>query len=87
MVQLSAIGAALVCWSACICSTLCGSETWIGVTNSSMILAAVSVFLIERQFLKAAVWTAVASLLSYFGVIHAYVLTAAGVQNRFGFGA
>ena len=41
----------------------------------------------RRQFLKAAAWTAVASVLSFFGVIHAYVLTASGVQNRFGLGA
>jgi AGZA family xanthine/uracil permease-like MFS transporter len=45
------------------------------------------VFIVERQFLKAAVWTAVAAALSFFGVIHAYLLTPAGVQNRFGFGA
>jgi len=58
-----------------------------GFMITCMLLSAMMVFVIERQFLKAAVWTAVASLLSYFGVIHAYVLTAAGVQNRFGFGA
>jgi AGZA family xanthine/uracil permease-like MFS transporter len=58
-----------------------------GFMLTCMILAAMMVFMVERQFLKAAIWTTVAALLSYCGVIHAYVLTPAGVQNRFGFGA
>jgi AGZA family xanthine/uracil permease-like MFS transporter len=58
-----------------------------GFMLTCMILAAMMVFVVERQFLKAAIWTAAASLLSFFGVIHAYVLTPAGVQNKFGFGA
>ncbi len=37
-----------------------------------MILAAVSVFLIERQFLKASLWSLAASGLSFFGVIHSF---------------
>jgi len=45
------------------------------------------VFVIERQFLKAALWAVVAAMLAYFGLIHAYDLTPAGVQNRFGPGA
>jgi len=52
-----------------------------------MILSAMMVFVVEREFFKAALWTATAAVLSFFGVIHAYVLTPAGVQNRFGFGA
>ncbi len=52
-----------------------------------MILSAMMVFVVERQFFKAALWTAAAAVLSFFGVIHAYVLTPAGVQNTFGFGA
>jgi AGZA family xanthine/uracil permease-like MFS transporter len=58
-----------------------------GFMLTCMILSAMLVFVIERQFLKAALWTAVAALLSFFGVIHAYELTPAGVQNRFGAGA
>ena len=58
-----------------------------GFMITCMLLSAMMVFVIERQFLKAAAWTAVAAALSYFGVIHAYVLTAGGVQNRFGPGA
>lgn len=58
-----------------------------GFMLTCMILAAMMVFVVERHFLKAALWMATASVLSFFGVIHAYVLTPAGVQNRFGFGA
>lgn len=58
-----------------------------GFMISCMVLSAMMVHVVERQFFKAAIWTATAALLSFFGVIHAYVLTPAGVQNRFGFGA
>lgn len=58
-----------------------------GFMLSCMVLAAIMVFVVERQFLKAAVWTAVAAGLSFFGLIHAFELTPAGVQNRFGPGA
>lgn len=50
-------------------------------------LAAIMVFVIERQFLVAAAWAAVTAALAFFGVIHAYRLTPAGVQNFFGPGA
>ena len=55
-----------------------------GFLLSSMVLAAILVFVVEREFLKAAGWTLTASLLSMVGLIHAYDLTAAGVQNKFG---
>ena len=58
-----------------------------GFMLSGMILSAMMVFVVEREFFKAALWTATAALLSFFGVIHAYVLTPAGMQNRFGAGA
>jgi len=58
-----------------------------GFMLSCMILSAMMVFVIEREFLKAALWTATAALFSYVGVIHAYVLTPTGVRNNFGFGA
>jgi len=58
-----------------------------GFMLTCMLLSAMMVFVVERQFLKAAVWTSAAALLSFFGFIHAYDLTPAGVQNRFGFGA
>jgi AGZA family xanthine/uracil permease-like MFS transporter len=49
-----------------------------------MVLAAILVFVIEREFLKAAWWTATAAVLSMIGLIHAYDLTPSGVQNSFG---
>jgi AGZA family xanthine/uracil permease-like MFS transporter len=58
-----------------------------GFMLTCMILSAMMVFVVERQFFKAALWTATAAVLSFFGVIHAYILTPAGVQNKFGFGA
>ena len=58
-----------------------------GFMISCMILSAMMVYVVEREFLKAAIWTGAASLLSFFGIIHAYTLTPTGVQNRFAFGA
>jgi AGZA family xanthine/uracil permease-like MFS transporter len=49
-----------------------------------MILAAIGVALIERQFFKAAAWAIAAALLSASGVIHAYELTPGGITSRFG---
>lgn len=43
-----------------------------GFIFTSMILAAISVFLIEKDFLKASLWSAAGALLAFFGVIHAY---------------
>jgi AGZA family xanthine/uracil permease-like MFS transporter len=56
------------------------SDVWIhgafaleqGSIFTSTILAAVTVTVIERQFLQAAVWCAIAALLSYSGLIHSY---------------
>jgi len=58
-----------------------------GFIFTSMILAAMSVHVIERNYWKASLWSFSAAVLSYFGIIHAYTLTAAGVTNRFGLGA
>ena len=55
-----------------------------GFIVSSMVLAATMVYVIDRQFHKAAAWMAVAAVLSMVGVIHAYDLTAEGLHNRFG---
>jgi AGZA family xanthine/uracil permease-like MFS transporter len=55
-----------------------------GFIFSSMILAAIGVALIEREFFRAAAWSATAALLSAFGIIHAYDLTAGGITSRFG---
>lgn len=56
-----------------------------GFIFSSMILAAIGVFLIERKFAKAAFWSLAAALFSALGIIHAYELTPGGVNTRFGF--
>jgi AGZA family xanthine/uracil permease-like MFS transporter len=58
-----------------------------GFILTSMVLAALLVHGIEHQYLKAAVWASIAAVLSLTGVIHAFDLTPAGVQNRFGFWA
>jgi AGZA family xanthine/uracil permease-like MFS transporter len=55
-----------------------------GFIFSSMIFAAIGVFLIEKEFFRAAWWAFAAALLSSVGVIHAYELTPGGVVSRFG---
>ena len=56
-----------------------------GFLLTSMIFAAVLVFMIDHKFLKAGQWCFAASLLSFTGFIHAYRLTAdGGLQNKFG---
>jgi AGZA family xanthine/uracil permease-like MFS transporter len=49
-----------------------------------MILSAIGVALIEREFVKAGLWSVVAALFSAAGIIHAYELTPGGVTSRFG---
>ena len=56
-----------------------------GFIFTSMILAAIGVALIERQFARAATWALAAALLSSFGIIHAYDVTPGGITSRFGF--
>lgn len=55
-----------------------------GFILTSMILAAVTVMLIERRCAAAAAWAFAAAGLSATGVIHAWQLSATGVGNRFG---
>lgn len=58
-----------------------------GALLVSMIWAAALVWMIERRFLRAAAWMLAAAVLSCFGVIHAYNLTAQGIENRLGWWA
>jgi adenine/guanine/hypoxanthine permease len=58
-----------------------------GFLLSSMALAAILVFIVEKQFLKAAAWTFVAAVLSAIGLIHAYHLTPGGLRSNFDFPA
>lgn len=55
-----------------------------GFIFSSMILSAIGVALIEREFVRAGLWSVVAALFSATGIIHAYELTPGGVTSRFG---
>lgn len=57
-----------------------------GFIFSAMILAAVTVFIIERQFLQAAYWTLAAALLSWFGFMHSYSWTISDTVVHLGFG-
>jgi AGZA family xanthine/uracil permease-like MFS transporter len=50
----------------------------------SMIWAAALVWIVERNFLRAAAWMLVAAALSSFGLIHAYRLSAQGIENLLG---
>ena len=56
-----------------------------GFIFTSMILAAIGVFLIERDFFRAAFWSLAAASFAAVGIIHAYELTPGGVATRFGF--
>lgn len=58
-----------------------------GFMLTCMVFSAVFVFVIERDFVKAALWMLAGSVMSFFGIIHAFTLTATGIQNKFGFGA
>jgi AGZA family xanthine/uracil permease-like MFS transporter len=58
-----------------------------GYMLTCMVFSAVMVFVIGRQFLKAALWMLAGAGMSFVGLIHAYTLTPGGVENRFGFGA
>ncbi len=55
-----------------------------GFILTAMVLSAILAFIIDRDFLKASAWTLAAAILSAIGLIHAYELTAQGVQNKFG---
>ncbi len=54
-----------------------------GFLLTSMVLAAILAFVIDRQFKKAAAWTFAAAALSAVGLIHAYDLTGNDLYNRF----
>ena len=56
-----------------------------GFMFTCTIWAAMSVHIIDRDFRKAAIWSFIAVLLSFFGLIHAYELTPMGTAYHFGF--
>jgi AGZA family xanthine/uracil permease-like MFS transporter len=51
---------------------------------TSMLWAAALALAVQRRFASAAAWMGAAAVLAAFGVIHAYVLTPAGVIGRIG---
>jgi len=55
-----------------------------GFIFTSMILSAIGVALIERNFARAGFWSLAAALFSAVGIIHAYDLTPRGITTRFG---
>jgi len=55
-----------------------------GFILTAMILAAMLALIIDREFFKAGLWSVAGMLLSAVGLMHAYELTARGVENRFG---
>jgi xanthine/uracil/vitamin C permease (AzgA family) len=58
-----------------------------GFIFTSMILSAMSVYVIEKEYWKASLWAFTGAAMSFFGIIHAYSLTPAGIGNRFGIAA
>lgn len=55
-----------------------------GFIFTAMILAAVTVHLIEQRFIKAAAWSLAAAALCAFGLMHAYTFTPADAVGNFG---
>ncbi len=58
-----------------------------GFVFSSMILAAISVFLIEKDFIKACLWSFAGMFLAFFGVIHAFKFVGNETVSVFGWNA
>jgi AGZA family xanthine/uracil permease-like MFS transporter len=58
-----------------------------GFLFTAMIFASIAVFMIERNFRKASLWSMIAALFSFFGLIHGYTITEAGVIPHIGWGA
>ncbi len=54
-----------------------------GFLITSMVWASIVVFIIERDFWKAGIWSAIGSLLSVIGLIHAYTLSGNVILNQF----
>ena len=57
-----------------------------GFLFSAMIFAAIAVYLIEKDFIKASLWSLVAAACAYFGLIHGYRVTPGGVIPCIGWG-
>ena len=58
-----------------------------GFVFIASLLAAMLAHVLDRRFDRAAGWALAASVMAFFGVIHAYRLTETGVHNHFGWNA
>ena len=58
-----------------------------GFLFSAMIFAAIAVYLIEKDFLRASLWALAGSVCAYVGFIHAFQVTPGGVLPLIGWGA
>ena len=56
-----------------------------GFVVSSIVLAAMTGFIIEKAFVHAAYWALCGMVLSCIGIIHAYELTPQGVKSVYGY--
>jgi len=56
-----------------------------GYVYTSMVLGAATVYIIERQFGRAAIWFLIGAALSGIGFIHSFVIEQADVVGRIGF--
>jgi adenine/guanine/hypoxanthine permease len=52
-----------------------------------MILAAITVYIIDQDFYKAALWSIAAAVLSWVGLMHSYDWTMADTVIKLGWGA
>jgi adenine/guanine/hypoxanthine permease len=57
-----------------------------GFLFTGMIFSAVAVYLIDRDFLRAALWALVAAGCAFIGLIHAYRVTPGGIVPTIGWG-
>lgn len=55
-----------------------------GALLVSIVWAAALAYMLDRVFLRAAGWLLAGSVLSFFGLIHAYDLNSSGIVNKFG---
>lgn len=57
-----------------------------GLIFSAMILAAITVYIIEQKFSQAALWSLVAALLAWIGLLHSYQWTIGDTVIQLGWG-
>ncbi len=57
-----------------------------GFIFSAMILAGITVYIIERKFRQAAYWSAIAAIISWLGLMHSYRWTIADTVVNLGWG-